>query len=145
MQVAQIPQRGSIIFTHPARKIRIIQPLISRRFRHILQHAQPLLNRLLAVRRHLFPFGQHVIPDMVPLVRRHPSPDLRALAKLLLLSRRQPPQSLFILREPLLFLRRHIPQTFLHVRRDNVRAIELYKRLGIAKRAVLYLAVITKT
>jgi len=34
---------------------------------------------------------------------------------------------------------------FLHVRQDNVRAIELYKRLGIAERAVLYLAVITKT
>jgi ribosomal protein S18 acetylase RimI-like enzyme len=34
---------------------------------------------------------------------------------------------------------------FLHVRQDNVRAIELYKRLGIAERTVLYLAVITKT
>ena len=34
---------------------------------------------------------------------------------------------------------------FLHVRQDNVRAIALYKRLGIAERAVLYLAVIKKT
>jgi ribosomal protein S18 acetylase RimI-like enzyme len=34
---------------------------------------------------------------------------------------------------------------FLHVRQDNLRAIELYKRLGIAERGVVYLAVITKT
>ena len=34
---------------------------------------------------------------------------------------------------------------FLHVRQDNVRAIALYKRLGIAERAVLYLAVIKKS
>jgi ribosomal protein S18 acetylase RimI-like enzyme len=33
---------------------------------------------------------------------------------------------------------------FLHVRQDNLRAIDLYKRLGIAERAVLYLAVIKK-
>ncbi len=33
---------------------------------------------------------------------------------------------------------------FLHVRQDNLRAIDLYKRLGIAERTVLYLAVITK-
>jgi len=34
---------------------------------------------------------------------------------------------------------------FLHVRQDNVRAIQLYKRLGIAERIVLYLAVVKKT
>ena len=34
---------------------------------------------------------------------------------------------------------------FLHVRQDNLRAIELYKRLGIAERKVFYLAVIKKT
>jgi ribosomal protein S18 acetylase RimI-like enzyme len=34
---------------------------------------------------------------------------------------------------------------FLHVRQDNLRAIELYKRLGIAERKVFYLAVVRKT
>jgi hypothetical protein len=33
---------------------------------------------------------------------------------------------------------------FLHVRQDNVRAIELYKRLGFAERVVLHLSVIRK-
>jgi ribosomal protein S18 acetylase RimI-like enzyme len=34
---------------------------------------------------------------------------------------------------------------FLHVRQDNLRAIDLYKRLSIAERTVLYLAVLRKT
>jgi ribosomal protein S18 acetylase RimI-like enzyme len=34
---------------------------------------------------------------------------------------------------------------FLHVREDNVRAIELYKRLGFAKRVLLHLSVIRKS
>jgi ribosomal protein S18 acetylase RimI-like enzyme len=33
---------------------------------------------------------------------------------------------------------------FLHVRRDNVRAIELYQRLGFGQRAVVHLAVLRK-
>jgi predicted GNAT family acetyltransferase len=33
---------------------------------------------------------------------------------------------------------------FLHVRQDNVRAIELYKRLGFAERVLLHLSVIRK-
>ncbi len=34
--------------------------------------------------------------------------------------------------------------TFLHVRQDNVRAIELYQRLGFAERVLLHLSVIRK-
>jgi ribosomal protein S18 acetylase RimI-like enzyme len=33
---------------------------------------------------------------------------------------------------------------FLHVREDNVRAIELYKRLGFEQRVRVYLAVLRK-
>jgi predicted GNAT family acetyltransferase len=33
---------------------------------------------------------------------------------------------------------------FLHVREDNVRAIELYQRLGFARRVLLHLAVLRK-
>jgi ribosomal protein S18 acetylase RimI-like enzyme len=33
---------------------------------------------------------------------------------------------------------------FLHVRQDNIRAIELYQRLGFATRVVVHLAVIRK-
>jgi ribosomal protein S18 acetylase RimI-like enzyme len=34
--------------------------------------------------------------------------------------------------------------SFLHVREDNVRAIELYHRLGFARRVLLHLAVLRK-
>jgi hypothetical protein len=116
MQVAQIMQRALIFLTHAARKIRIAQPLIPRGFRHILQHAKPLLDRLLAVRRHLLPLGQHIVADMIALLRRHFLPNLRAFAKLLLLRRWQVPEPLLILEDSLFFLRRHIPPAILPVR-----------------------------
>ena len=57
MHVAQIPECGLILFTHPPGKIRIIQPLIFRRLGHVLQHLQLLSNRLPPLRRHLLPLG----------------------------------------------------------------------------------------
>jgi hypothetical protein len=117
MQMAQISQRGAVLVAHPARKIRVIQPLIPRGFRHILQHSQPLLNRLPAFRGHLPPLRQNIIGDVRALLRRHPSPHLRAIAKHLLLSWRKTPEALLILEHPLLFLRRHIPPALLHVGR----------------------------
>ena len=105
MQMAQIPECSSIFFAHPARKIRIIQPLIPRRFRHILQHTQPLLNRLPALRRHLLPSRQHIVADVVALIGRHLFPNLRPLPKLLLLLWRELPESSFILLESPPFVR----------------------------------------
>ena len=97
MQVAQIPQRRPIFLAHPARKIRIIQPLIPRRLRHILQHAQSLPNRLLPIGRHLPPLRQHIVPNVIALLRCQPAP-LLARRQFLLLRRRQMPQSLFFSR-----------------------------------------------
>lgn len=50
-----------------------------------------------------------------------------------------------LMREVMRRIRQRGEVPFLHVRQDNVRAIALYKRLGIAERAVLYLAVIKKS
>ena len=50
-----------------------------------------------------------------------------------------------LMREVMRQIRQRGEVPFLHVRQDNVRAIALYKRLGIAERAVLYLAVIKKS
>jgi hypothetical protein len=97
MQMAQIAQRRTIFLAHAARKVRVIQPLIPRAFRHILQQPQSLLHRLTPVRRHLSPSRQHVILDMLALLRSHSLPDLRAIAQNLALRRRQPLQSLFVL------------------------------------------------
>lgn len=80
MQMAQVVQRGLIFFVHALREIRIAQPLIAREFRHVLEHAQPLLNGLLPLRRQVLPCRQNVIPDVLALLRRHLSPRLLALA-----------------------------------------------------------------
>src|SRR5271169_743203 len=74
VRVAQILQHGLLILAHSLRKVRIVQPLIPRRFRHVLQHAQLLLHYLLAVPRHLLPLRQHVVLDVVSLLGRHPPP-----------------------------------------------------------------------
>jgi hypothetical protein len=117
MQMAQIAQSALIFFAHPARKVWIVQPLIARRLRHILQHPQSLLNRLAALRWHLLPFRQHIIAHVIALLRRHPLPDLRALLQLFLLHWRQIPQPLLVLRKPLPFQRRHTAEAIPRIRR----------------------------
>src|SRR5882762_5447322 len=117
MQVAQISQRRPVVIAHPAREVRIVQPLVARRFRHILQHAQSLLNRLPALRRHLLPSRQHIIAHMVALRRRHSLPDLRSLAQLLLLLWRKLPESSLILLESPPFFRRVFTGTPRRIRR----------------------------
>src|ERR1700722_8159175 len=117
MQVAQIPQRRPIFLAHPARKIRIVQPLVPRILRHILQQTQSLPDRLLTIGRHLSPTRQHIRADVLALLRCHPAPHLRAIPQHLLLSRRQTPQTLLVLQHSLPLLRSHVPPALLHVRR----------------------------
>src|SRR5467141_1196233 len=132
MQVAQISQRRSIFIAHPAREVRIVQPLVARRFRHVLQHAQPLLNRLPALRRHLLPSRQHFIADVVALLRRHLLPDLRSLAQLLLLRRRKLPESLLIPLQSLPFFRRELART--HRRVWGTVPVEIRPLYGLPAR-----------
>jgi hypothetical protein len=117
MQMAQIAQRALIFFAHPARKVRIVQPLIASGLRHILQHPQPLLNRLPALRWHLLPFRQHIVAHVIALLRRHLLPHLRALLQLFLLHRRQIPQPLLVLRKSLPLQRRHTAEAIPRIRR----------------------------
>jgi len=87
--VAQIPQHLPVFFAHSARKIRIAQMPVTRGLRHVLQHAQPLLNGTLPVRRQLLPLRQHVIPEMVSLLWRKLLPILSSSFHILLSLRRQ--------------------------------------------------------
>ena len=123
MLVTQIPQHLPVIFAHPAREVRIIQMSVARRLRHILQHAQPVLNGPLPVRRQLLPPGQHIIPNVTLLLRREPLPILCRSLHLLLLLRRQLVELSLIFRQPISLLRTHIPQTILHVRRRRGRRL----------------------
>src|SRR5215469_8448862 len=74
MRVTQIPQHRLFVVAHPLREVWVIQPLVARRFRHILKHAQLLLHHLLAVPRHLLPLRQHVVFDVLALLRRQLPP-----------------------------------------------------------------------
>jgi hypothetical protein len=80
MQVAQIMQRGLVFFTQPASEVWIVQPLIARGLRHVLEDAQPLLDRLPTFRRKLPPRRQYIILNVVALFQRHLPPRLLALA-----------------------------------------------------------------
>jgi hypothetical protein len=51
MLMTQVPQHLPVILAHPAREVRITQVPIARGLRHILQHAQPVLDSSLPVRR----------------------------------------------------------------------------------------------
>ena len=111
VQVAQIAQHGLIFFTHASREIRIIQMLVARGLRHILQYAQTLLNGTLSVRRKLLPLRQHVVFDVVLLFRRQLVPIGSRLSHLLLLSRRQLLKVLVVLQNFLLLLPRQIVES----------------------------------
>src|SRR5712692_1531050 len=111
MQVAQIAECIFVFFPHTLREIRVIQMLIPRRLRHILQHRQPVLDRPLPVRRQLFPPGQNIILDVRLLLWRHLLPHASALAHLLLLLRWQLPETPLVLPQPHSFIRRQIPWT----------------------------------
>src|SRR5260370_38379900 len=79
VQMAQVAQRGFVFLAHAPREIRIIQMLIARRLRHVLEHAQSLLDRPLAVRRQLPPPRQDILLNVLALLRSKSAPPLRSL------------------------------------------------------------------
>ena len=108
MHVAQIAQHGLIFFAHATRKIRVIQMLVPRRFRHVLQHTQSLPDRFLPIRRHLFPVRQNIVLDVGLLLGCQFSPVLLRILDFLLFLWRQPVEFLLILQHLLLLLRSQI-------------------------------------
>src|SRR4029077_2645964 len=116
-------QHLPVFFAHSARKVRIAQVPVARGLRHVLQHAQPLLNGPLPVRRQLLPPRQHVIFDVVSLVWCKLLPILGSSFHILLSLGRQLIELPLIFRQAVPFLRTHIPPTFLHIRRRNRRRL----------------------
>jgi hypothetical protein len=104
VQVAQITQHAFIFFAHAPSEIRVIQMLVSRGLRHILQYTQPLLNRPLPIRRKLLPLRQDIALNVVALLGRQLTPIGSGLSHLLLLSRWQLLKVLVVLQNFLLLL-----------------------------------------
>src|SRR5467141_2076550 len=75
--------------------------MVARGLRHILQHAQPLLNRLPALLRQLLPLRQDIITDVLALFRPQPAPHLRALLQFLPLFGWQVLQPSIVFQDPL--------------------------------------------
>ena len=105
MQMAPISECGFIFLAHAPREVRIVQMLIARRLRHILQHREPVLDRSLAIRRQLLPPGQHIVLHVRLLLRSHTLPDFGAPAHVVLLRGRELVEASLILLQPLTLFR----------------------------------------
>src|SRR6266699_7310672 len=108
MQVAQIAQHGLIFIAHATREIRIIQMLVARRLRHILQHAQTLLNRPPPAIREFLPLRRQIIPNVILLFRRQFLPLVSAPIQFLSLPRGEVPLLVIVLDDLSLFLRTQV-------------------------------------
>jgi len=112
MQMTQIMQSLPVFVAHSPRKIRIAQPPVPRRLRHILQHTQLLLNHLLPLPRNLPPSRQNVVLHVAPLFRRHSPPGIFFRAKVRALLRVQSVPLIKLLPNPaLLFWRQILERT----------------------------------
>jgi hypothetical protein len=104
VKVTEVAQGGAIFLAHAAGKVWVLEVAVPGGLRHVLEHAQTLLDCFLALWRHVAPGRQNFILDMVALMRRHLLPDAIPVAHVLLLLRRQLPEALLILHHPLAFL-----------------------------------------
>src|SRR6266852_8114045 len=68
VEMAQILERRFVFFAHAPCEVGVVQPRVARRFRHILQHAQLLLDHALSLRLHLLPSGHHFVTDLGALL-----------------------------------------------------------------------------
>lgn len=87
MGMAQVAEHGPLVVGHTVSEIGIIEALIARGFRHVLQDAKLLLQHLLAIPGHLAPLGKHIVLDVVALARSEFSPSLLILAQAIALLR----------------------------------------------------------
>jgi hypothetical protein len=101
MQMAQIAERSAVFWAHTTSKVGVVQMLVARELRHILEHAQTLFNGLLPLGRQITPGWQYVIFNVIALLRRHLLPHPLTVAHILLLLRRQLPKALLILEHSL--------------------------------------------
>ena len=110
----------------PRVKLGSFEALIACGFRHVLEHAQFLLQDLLTVPRHLAPFRKHVILDVIALsrassgsrlplsnaslalLRGHVVPLIELLADFVLLIRRKILEGAAVLQDALALCRRQI-------------------------------------
>ena len=102
MQMTQIAQCSAVFCAHAPSKIWVPQMFIARELGHVLENAQSLLDSFLSLRRQIAPGGQHIILNVIALLRGHLLPHPLAVAHVLLLLWGQLPKTSLILKHPLL-------------------------------------------
>jgi hypothetical protein len=99
--MAQIAERSSVFCAHTAGKVGVAQMLVARKLRHVLEHAETLLDGFLPLWRQIAPSGQYIILNVIALLRGHLLPHPLAVAHVLLLLRRQLAKASLILEDAL--------------------------------------------
>src|ERR1700676_5331848 len=99
--MAEIAQRSAVFCAHTASKVGVVQMLVARELGHVLKNAETLLDGFLSLWRQIAPVRQHLIFNVIPLLRRHLLPHPFAVAQVLLLLRRQLPKASLILEDAL--------------------------------------------
>ena len=138
VQMTQIPQCCPILVAHSFGKFRVIQPLIPRRLWHVLQYAQSLSNGLPALCGHLLPLRQHIIPNVILLLRSQPAPLLSSPAQFFSLGRGEIPVPIVVLENLLLVLLGQVTEFSLRLRRGvrGRRPVRIAVRMRQVIRAI---------
>jgi len=76
MHMSEVVKNGFFLVTHSTGEVRIIEALIASRFRHILENAQLLIDQLLPIPRHLPHLREHIVLDVIALLRSQIAPGL---------------------------------------------------------------------
>jgi hypothetical protein len=105
VQMAQIAQRSAVFCAHTAGKVGVVQMLIARELRHVLEYAEALLDGFFSLWRQSAPVRQYIILNVIALLRRHLLPNTLTVPHVLLLLRRQLPEASLILEHPLSIFR----------------------------------------
>jgi hypothetical protein len=101
VQMAQIAQCSAVFRAHAPSKIWVPQMFIARELGHVLENAQALLDGFLSLWRQIAPGGQHIILNVIALLRGHLLPHPFTVAHVLLLLWGQLPKTSLILEHPL--------------------------------------------
>jgi hypothetical protein len=99
--MAQIAQCNAVFHAHAPSKIWVPQMFIACELGHVLENAQALLDGFLSLWRQIAPGGQHIILNVIALLRGHLLPHSLAVTHVLLLLWGQLPKASLILKDPL--------------------------------------------
>src|SRR5271167_2269703 len=110
--LVEAAQDGLFVGIQATHELRVVQGFLAVFGSHALQRVQTIGDGLLTVGRHLLPFGQQGVLDILLLLRRHALPGLRAIFHGVTFGGREPVVVLQVLADLLLLFGRHAFESF---------------------------------